>query len=134
MQSKVLGPSFFLWGSGRRTLVKHPTLLNSLSLVHALSKFHMRLSDFLIGYSILNMTSWEYNLPHRFRGAPELISITFIIFLSVLFFLSATPLDSGEYRGVVSWIIPCYSQNSLNCLISYSPPLSDLNLLIFLFS
>jgi len=40
--------------------------------------------------------------PQRLLGAKELISKTFIISLRVLFFLSATPFDSGEYGGVTS--------------------------------
>jgi len=38
----------------------------------------------------------------RLSRALELISIAFIISIRVLFFLSATPLDSDEYGGVTS--------------------------------
>ena len=34
--------------------------------------------------------------PYKFKDAPELTNMAFIISFRVLFFLLATPLDSGE--------------------------------------
>ena len=70
--------------------------------------------------------------PHKLKSAPKLTNITFIMSFKVLFFLSSTPLDSREWEGAVSWIIPWSSQNELKGLDSYSPPLLVLSLFIFL--
>ena len=61
---------------------------------------------FLCGTLFKTWQAVKIATPHRFRGALDLISMAFVKLIKVLFFLSATPLDAGEYGGVVSWIIP----------------------------
>jgi hypothetical protein len=48
------------------------------------------------------------------------------------FFCSSTPFYYGVYGTFKSLLIPSWAQNYLNLLEVYSPPLSDLNTLIFL--
>ena len=70
-------------------------------------------------------------LPQKCKGTPNSINIAFVNSIKVLFFLSATPLEAGEYGAVVSWIIHKDWTNELNALDSYSQPLSLLILFYF---
>ena len=46
--------------------------------------------------------------------------MAFVNSIRLIFFLSTTPLEAGEYGAVVSWIIPKDRTNELNALDSYS--------------
>src|SRR5436190_23939295 len=92
--STVLGPIFLFLGSGIETLARQPQTLKNWIL---------GVLPFQCSYGVTSESRWGTLLsmkqaerrasPHRFSGAPELRSIQFTMSISVLFFLSATPLD-----------------------------------------
>ena len=129
----ALTPNLGILGSINLTKAKQPQTLKYLKF--SLCPFHNSKGVslvFLCGTLFKIWQTVKIAYPHRFRGAPNSISMAFVKLIKFLFFLSATPLDAGEYGGVVSWIIPKDWTNELNSVDSYSRPLSFLNLFIFL--
>ena len=62
--------------------------------------------DFLCGTLFKTWHAVKIASPQKCKGAPDSINMAFVNSIIVLFFLSATPLEVGEYGAVVSWIIP----------------------------
>ena len=64
---------------------------------------------------------------HSERGRFPSLSIALAIVVIVRLNRSAILLDSWEYGGLISWMIPSNWKNSHSSLLTYSPPPSVLN-------
>ena len=81
---------------------------------------------------LMKFTVWiakTQNLPERFASCHTVRAPSY----RVLLCLSAIPLCSGVYGGVVSWIIPSHLHMSWNSFPIYSPPLSVCTLFTLVF-
>ena len=106
-QVVALTPNLGILGSVNLTKAKQPQTLKYPKF--GLCPFHNSKGVslvFLCGTLLKTLQAIKIASPYRFRGALVSISMTFVKLIKVLFFLSVTPLDAGEYGGVVSWIIP----------------------------
>src|ERR1700733_4707961 len=69
-------------------------------------------------------------LPHHLNSRFDSLSIALVISNKVFQVLSATPFCSGVLTIVNSLLIWLFKQNFSKALLVYSPPLSDLRVLI----
>ena len=110
---------------------KHSKILN-IRFSSTPSFFRSNVLQNICGRSIQNIDVVLIAPAHRNKGRFLDCSIQHVISTKFLFFLSEIPFCWGVYLIVISLLIPWCSQNDLNLLFTYSPPLSILiHLILF---